>query len=46
MKSSPIIDGGRQRCVECGHPRKEHRDKNKCTVPNCECVEYQLPKES
>lgn len=43
MKPKPIIDGGRQRCTDCGHPRREHSDHHKCTVPKCECREYQLP---
>jgi hypothetical protein len=36
-------DGGRQRCVDCGHPRKEHRGPVGCTVPRCSCAEYKLP---
>jgi hypothetical protein len=42
-KTTPPIDGGRQRCVGCGHPRREHRhDPDECTVPKCACREYQL----
>jgi len=44
MKSKPIVDGGRRRCVDCGHPRREHGDNHRSTVPKCECLEYQLPK--
>jgi hypothetical protein len=45
MTSKPIIDGGRQRCKACGHPRREHSDHQKCTVPKCECSGYQLPRQ-
>jgi len=45
MKSKPIIDGGRQRCANCGHPRREHKVHRTCTVPKCECSEYRLPKQ-
>ncbi len=45
MNSNSIIDGGRQRCVACGHPRREHRQNEPCTVPKCACAGYQLPKE-
>jgi hypothetical protein len=45
MKATGIIDGGRQRCVGCGHPKREHRDGFRCTVPKCPCVDYQLPDE-
>ena len=45
MKSDSIVDGGRQRCVACGHPRREHRTNTQCTVPKCACTEYQLPKD-
>jgi hypothetical protein len=34
-----IPDGGPQRCLACGHPRKEHR-ADECTVPKCGCPEY------
>jgi hypothetical protein len=48
MNAKPIIDGGRQRCKDCGHPRREHRrteqsSVHQCTVPKCACAEYQLP---
>ncbi len=36
------IDIATQRCLDCGHPRKEHRDSD-CTVPKCACVEYRPP---
>lgn len=36
------IDIATQRCLGCGHPRKEHRDSG-CTVPQCACVEYRPP---
>ena len=36
------IDIATQRCLGCGHPRKEHRD-SECTVPECACVEYRPP---
>jgi hypothetical protein len=29
-------DGLRQRCVDCGHPRREHRHYG-CSVPKCPC---------
>jgi hypothetical protein len=45
MKQKPIIDGGRQRCVDCGHPRREHSNNRSCTVPKCACTDYQLPPE-
>ena len=45
MKPKPIVDGGRQRCVGCGHPKKEHKGGPRCTVPKCACVEYQQPDE-
>jgi hypothetical protein len=45
MKPDSIVDGGRQRCVACGHPRREHRTNTKCTVPKCACTEYKLPKD-
>jgi len=32
-------DGNRQRCISCGHPRREHRAAG-CTVPKCKCVQY------
>jgi hypothetical protein len=41
--ATPIIDGGRLRCVACGHPRSEHRERVVCTVPKCACRDYQLP---
>lgn len=34
-----IVDGNRQRCLGCGHPRKEHRGTD-CSVPKCPCVDY------
>lgn len=37
------IDGTRRRCMECGHPRVEHRGPRGCTVPNCACDEYSPP---
>ena len=39
MKTAKVVDGGRQRCTDCGHPRREHRS-DKCTVPKCDCVRY------
>jgi hypothetical protein len=33
------IDGNRQRCISCGHPRKEHRNEG-CSIPQCKCVDY------
>ena len=39
MKPAKVVDGGRQRCIDCGHPRREHR-AGKCTVPKCACVIY------
>ena len=33
------IDGNRQRCITCGHPRQEHRHEG-CSVPHCKCVDY------
>ena len=33
-------DGGRQRCLQCGHPRREHHDVIGCSVPKCTCSEY------
>lgn len=41
MKNDPtrIVDGNRQRCMVCGHPRKEHRE-NDCSVPKCPCNSY------
>jgi hypothetical protein len=41
--NSRPVDGGRQRCVGCGHPRVEHKLERGCTVPKCQCVDYQLP---
>ena len=32
-------DGNRQRCIECGHPRREHHNEG-CGVPKCKCVVY------
>jgi len=46
MKNQTIVDGGRQRCVDCGHPRKEHRTEFGCTVPKCACETYQLPEKT
>ena len=43
VKPKGIVDGGRQRCVGCGHPRKEHHSDTVCTVPKCKCEGYQLP---
>jgi hypothetical protein len=42
MKPSPsgLVDGGRQRCDSCGHPRKEHITQIGCSVPKCPCAEY------
>lgn len=37
------IDGTRQRCKGCGHPRKEHLVSRGCTVPNCPCAVYDPP---
>ena len=31
MNPNSIIDGGRQRCVACGHPRREHRHNDLCS---------------
>jgi hypothetical protein len=33
-------DGGRKRCLMCGHPKLEHRGGVECTVPKCICEEY------
>lgn len=41
--SSRPVDGGRQRCVGCGHPRVEHRLPKECTVPKCSCLNYEQP---
>lgn len=49
MRQTPprLVDGGRQRCDDCGHPRKEHVSQLGCTVPKCRCVDYmQLPAEA
>lgn len=36
-----VHDGGRERCIACGHPRKEHPvGIDGCTVPKCRCVRY------
>lgn len=32
----------RAQCGGCGHPRKEHREKIACTVPQCSCTGYFL----
>jgi hypothetical protein len=41
MKASARrFDGGRQRCVDCGHPRKEHAEATGCSVPKCACDGY------
>lgn len=32
----------RAQCGECGHPRKEHRGQDLCTVPKCQCSGYFL----
>lgn len=42
MKSASAkrYDGGRERCIECGHPRKEHNDTIGCSVPKCACPHY------
>lgn len=32
----------RAQCGGCGHPRKEHRDRDLCTVPRCPCAGYFL----
>jgi hypothetical protein len=32
----------RAQCGGCGHPRKEHRDRDTCTVPRCPCPGYFL----
>jgi hypothetical protein len=50
MNSKPIIDGGRQRCTDCGHPRTEHSRTehshiHTCTVPKCACPGYKLPEQ-
>ena len=42
MKPEPIRDGGRQRCTQCGHPRKEHKDVESCSVPKCRCTGHKL----
>ena len=42
-KSKPVTDPGRQRCVGCGHPGKEHIGQKRCTVPKCPCLEFQPP---
>ena len=48
MDAKLVIDGGRQRCTECGHPRTEHGRTDHslvhtCTVPKCVCLGYQVP---
>jgi hypothetical protein len=44
MRQTPLrgIDGGRQRCDTCGHPRKEHISQLGCSVPKCRCVDYMM----
>ena len=32
-------DGNRERCITCGHPRREHRVVG-CSVPKCPCVDW------
>jgi hypothetical protein len=32
----------RAQCGGCGHPRKEHRERESCTVPRCACTGYFL----
>jgi hypothetical protein len=39
-KVNKHIDGSRKRCLECGHPRREHRQSAECTVPKCACERY------
>lgn len=33
------FDGNRERCIGCGHPRREHRVIG-CSVPKCPCVDW------
>ena len=33
------FDGNRQRCITCGHPRREHREVG-CSVPKCPCRDW------
>lgn len=33
------------RCSHCGHPQREHRGQNPCSVPKCACSGY-LARES
>lgn len=40
-----LIERGRAtraQCGECGHPGKEHRGQDLCTVPKCQCTGYFL----
>jgi hypothetical protein len=37
MKPTKVVDGGRDRCLACGHPKREHRAGH-CTVPKCACL--------
>lgn len=32
------------RCSQCGHPQREHRGQNPCSVPQCACSGY-LPRD-
>ena len=41
-KTGPT-DAASQRCVDCGHPRREHHGPVGCTVPKCTCTAYKLP---
>ena len=41
MKLNPNAGRGSQRCIGCGHPRKEHLGPDECTVPKCACRDYQ-----
>jgi hypothetical protein len=44
-KSKPVTDPGRRRCLSCGHPGKEHFAGKQCTVPQCQCLEFQPPEQ-
>jgi hypothetical protein len=39
VKPTRNVDKGRLRCVDCGHPQREHR-ADECTVPKCACRQY------
>lgn len=41
VKAKKRSDGGRNRCLSCGHPRVEHRTLEGCTVPRCDCNHHE-----